>query len=115
MPLTCNYENVIINVLGGPLGRQLIGLINDGAPVVNTVPTIPPLINNTAPVYTADTDYTETIDGVVVTHLTTVAVQEFWEVTLSLLPKHVHALRGEGITHPKDLALFNSTEFEMVI
>ena len=78
-------------------------------------PVVPPLINNTVPVYTADTDYTETIDGAVVTHLTTAAVQQFWEVTLSLLPKHVHTLRGESITHPKDLALFNSTEFQSVI
>ena len=34
---------------------------------------------------------------------------------MSLLPKHIHALHGEGITHPKDLALFTSKEFESVI
>ena len=34
---------------------------------------------------------------------------------MSLLPKHIYALRGEGITHPKDLAQFTSTEFESVI
>ena len=78
-------------------------------------PVAPPLINNTAPVYTADTDYVEIINGLPVTCLTIAAVQGFWEVTMSLLPKHIHALRGEGITHPKDLALFTSKEFESVI
>ena len=34
---------------------------------------------------------------------------------MSNLPKHVHALLGEGITHPKDLALFNSMEFELAV
>jgi len=67
------------------------------------------------PVYTADTDYTETIGGVVVTHLTTAAVRQFLEVTLSLLPKYMHAVDSEGVTHPKDLAQFSCTEFEMVI
>ena len=115
MALTHNQENRIIAALGGPVGRQLIGVLNADQAAGNAGPAIPLLINNTQLIYTVDTDYTETIDGVVVTHLTTVAVQEFWEVTLSLLPKHVHALRGEGITQPKDLTLFNSTEFEMVI
>ena len=50
-----------------------------------------------------------------VIQLTTAAVQKFWEVTLSLAPKHINALRAEGINHPKDLAQFNSKEFEMVI
>ena len=115
MLLTRNHENLIINVLGGPVGRQLIGLLNAGAPVANAQPVVPPLINNAAPVYIADTDYADTINGVAVTHLTIAAVQEFWEVTMSLLPKHIHALRGEGITHPKDLAQFTSTKFESVI
>ena len=34
---------------------------------------------------------------------------------MTLAPKHIHALREEGITHPKDLAQFTSKEFEMVI
>ena len=114
MLLTRNHENLIINVLGGPVGRQLIGLLNAGAPVANAQPVVPPLINNAAPVYIANTNYADTINGVAVTHLTITAVQEFWELTMSLLPKHIHALRGEGITHPKDLAQFNSTEFESV-
>ena len=36
-------------------------------------------------------------------------------MTLSLAPKHINALRDDGITHPKDLAQFNSKEFDMVI
>ena len=118
MPLTRAQENVVIAALPGPVGRQLIAMLNAGVPVANAGlagPVVPPLINNIAPVYTADTDYADTINGVVVTYLTIAAVQEFWEVTMSLLPKHIHALRGEGITHPKDLAQFTSTEFESVI
>ena len=94
---------------------MLIDTINAQNQGKNAGPAVSPLVNNTQPIYTADADYIETIDGVLVTHLTIQVVQEFWEVTLSLLPKNVHALRGEGITHPKDLALFNSTEFESVI
>ena len=73
------------------------------------------MVDHSQPTYVADTDYTETINGVIVTYLTTAAVRTFWEVTLSLAPKHINALRGEGITHPKDLAQFNSKEFDMVI
>ena len=113
--ITHNQGNEIVDILGEPIGRRLIGVLNTGVTGGNAGPVIPPLINNTATVYTADTNYTKTINGIVVTHLTIAAVQEFWEVTLSLLPKHVPTLRGEGITHPKDLALFKSTEFEMVI
>ena len=115
MPLTRAQENVVIGALAGPVGRQLIAMLNAGVPVANAGPAVPPLINNTAPVYIADTNYTDTINGVAVTHLTVAAVQEFWELAMSLLPKNIHALRGEGITHPKDLAQFNSTEFESVI
>ena len=114
--ITRNQGNEVINILGAPLGPRLIGMMNQVDAAGRIVgPVVPPLINNTAPVYTADTDYTETVGSVVVTHLTTATVQQFWEVTLSLLPKHVHTLRGEGITHLKYLVLFNSTEFEMVI
>ena len=78
-------------------------------------PVAPPLTNHTQPTYVADTDYSETIDGVLVTYLTVVTVQKFWEVTLFLLPKHINALRDKGVTHPKDLAQFNIKEFDMVI
>ena len=56
-----------------------------------------------------------TIDGVLIMYLTTVAGQNFWEVTLSLVSKHINALCAEGITHPKYLAQFNIKEFESVI
>ena len=78
-------------------------------------PAVPPLINHTPPTYIADANYSETIDGVLVIYLTTTAIQNFWEVTLSLAPKHINALRAEEITHSKDLLQFNSKEFEMVI
>ena len=51
MPLTRNQENVVINALPGPVGRQLIVLLNGGVPVANAGPVgpvAPPLINNTA-------------------------------------------------------------------
>ena len=76
---------------------------------------MPPLVNHTPPTYAADTNYSETIDGTLVTYLTVGAVCSFWEVTLALLPKHINALRDEGITHPKDLVQFTSKEFDMVI
>ena len=34
---------------------------------------------------------------------------------MSLEPKHVNALREEGVTHPIDLAMFDSKDFESVI
>ena len=63
-----------------------------------------PLVNDTLPTYVADADYSETIDGVLVTYLTIAAVQNFWEVTQSLAPKYINALRAEGITYPEYLA-----------
>ena len=102
----------MINALGAPVARQIIDLLNAQGP---TGPVVPPLVNHTQPTYVADTDYTETIDGVLVTYLTNAAVKAFWEVCLSFAPKHINALRGEGITCPKDLAQFNTKEFESVI
>ena len=118
MPLTRNQENIVIGALPGPVGRQLIALLNQGggaAANANAGPVVPPLINNSTPVYTAAADYVETIGGVATTHLDIASVKHFWEVTMSLQPKHIHALRGKGITHPRDLALFTSTEFDSVI
>ena len=77
--------------------------------------TVQPIVNNTQPIYAANNDYNEAIDGVLVQHLTVATVQAFFETILTFLPKHVHALRKEGITHPHDLAQFGSTEFEAVI
>ena len=72
-------------------------------------------INNTQPTYTTHSDYSETIDGQQVVHLTVAAVQAFFEVTMSLDSKHVNALREEGITHLIDLAMFDSKEFDSII
>ena len=72
-------------------------------------------INNTQPTYVAGADYTEMIDGVQVVHLTVNAVKSFFENTMSLEPKHVNALREEGITHLIDLTMLDSKDFESVI
>ena len=72
-------------------------------------------LNNAQPTYVAGADYIETIDGVQVVHLTVNAVRAFFETTMSLEPKHVNALREEGVTHPIDLAMFDSKDFESVI
>ena len=74
-----------------------------------------PVVNNAQPIYAANNDYDEAIDGVIVQHLTVNAVQTYFETTLTLAPKHIYALREEGITHPHNLAQFTSTEFEAVI
>ena len=91
----------MIAALGAPVAQRLIDLLNTQGP---TGAVFPPLVNHTQPTYVADTDYTETNNGVLVAYLTTAAVQNFWEVTLFLALKHVNALRGEGITHPRVLA-----------
>ena len=111
--LTRNQETGIETALGSLVAQQLIDLLN--AAQRPTAPVVPPLVNHTPPTYAADTDYSETIDGAQVTYLTVGAVRSFWEVTLALAPKHINALRDEGITHPKDLAQFTSKEFDMVI
>ena len=77
MPLTRAQENVDTGALPGPVGRQLIAMLNGGGRVANAGPVgpvAPPLVNNTAPTYTADTDYVEIINGVPVTHLTIATV-----------------------------------------
>ena len=112
MPITRGDEAVIVTALGAQVMQMFIDLLKAQGPPGSVAS---PLVNHTQPTYAADIDYSETVDGVLVTYLTVVAVQEFWEVTLSLLPKHINALRDEGITHPKDLAQFTSKEFDMVI
>ena len=46
------------------------------------------------------TDYYETINGNTTWFLTVPRVTAFWEVVMGLVPKHINALRDEGITHP---------------
>ena len=113
--LNWNQETAIEAALGVATRRILIDQMNAVTQAPPGGPPGQPLINNTAPTYVAAPDYAETINGVQVTYLTVGAVQTFFETTLTLAPKHIHALREEGITHPKDLAQFTSKEFEMVI
>ena len=61
----------MIAALGSPVAQRLIDLLNTQGP--NGL-VVPPLVNHTQPTYVADTDYTETIDGVLVTYLTTTAI-----------------------------------------
>ena len=98
MPLTRNQRDGIIAALGASVAQQLISLLDAQGPAAG--PVVPSLINNNPPVYAADTNYTKTIDGVNVIHLTVNAIKTFWGVTLSLLPKHIHLLQEEGITYP---------------
>ena len=99
--LSRTQEAAIVTALGALVASMLIALMNAQGP---TAQVVPPLVNHTPPTFAAHIDYSETVNGALVTYLTVVAVQDFWEVTLSLLPKHIHALRDEGITHPMDLA-----------
>ena len=113
--LNRNQETAIEAALGIATGRILIAQMNAAAQAPPGGPPGQPLVNNTPPTYVAAPDYAETIDGMRVTYLTVGAVQTFLETTMTLAPKHINALREEGITHPKDLAQFTSKEFEMVI
>ena len=72
-------------------------------------------INNTTPTYVAKIDHYETINRTTTWFLNVTKVQVFWEVTMGLAPKHIHALRDEAITHPRDLASFDSGDFYSVI
>ena len=112
--LNRNQETAIEAALGHAAGQALIVALN-AAQLAPVPPPGPPLVNHAAPTYVAAPDYSETVDGALVTYLTVGAVQTFLEVTMTLAPKHIHALRDEGITHPIDLAQFTSKEFEMVI
>ena len=116
MPVfTRNQITAIESALGPSTAATLIAQMNANALGQPGAPPGPPLVNHTAPSYNVAPDYAETINGVLVTYLTVGAVQTFLETTMTLAPKHIHALREEGITHPKDLAQFTSKEFEMVI
>ena len=110
--LTRNQETQMRTALGAQVAQRLLDLLNGqgGAGLV-----VPPLVNHTPPTYVTDANYSEAIDGVLVIYLPTAAVQNFWEVTLSLAPKHINVLCAERITHPKELVQFNSKEFDMVI
>ena len=107
--ITRDMERDLINTLGRPMTSMVIANLRAAQRPAG------PVVNNTQPVYVANNDYDEAIDGAVVQHLTVNAVQTYFEITLALTPKHIHALREEGITHPHDLAQFTSTEFEVAV
>ena len=107
--ITRDMERDLITALGRPMASMVIANLRAAQRPAG------PVVNNTQPVYVANNNYDEAIDGAVVQHLTVNAVQTYFETTLTLAPKHIHALRDEGITHPHDLAQFTSTEFENVI
>ena len=98
-------ERDLITAVGRPMVMMLIANLRAG----NNQRLTGPVVNNTQPLYAANLDYDEAIDGVIVQHLTVAAVQLLFDTTLALLPKYVNALREEGIVHPHDLAQFTST------
>ena len=107
--ITQDMEQDLIAALGRPVASMVL------ANLWALQRPAGPVVNNIQPVYVANNDYDEAIDGAVVQHLTVNAVQMYFDTTLTLAPKHINALRDEGITHPHDLAQFTSTEFENVI
>ena len=68
---------------------------------VNAQRPLGPVVNNTQPIYAANNDYDEAIDGVLVQHLTVAAVQAFFETVLSLSYKCTFMLyeMKESLTH----------------
>ena len=107
--ITRDQERDLITALGRPMAVMILASLRAGQRPVG------PVVNNLQPVYAANNNYNEAIDGVIVQHLTVNAVQTYFETTFALSAKHIHALREEGITHPHNLAQFTSTEFEAVI
>ena len=76
--LTRNQENSLIIALGRPVAQILIDTINTWNQGGNKQRgAAPPLVKKTQPIYVADNDYVETIDGMIVTHLTVEAVKLF--------------------------------------
>ena len=74
MPLTCDQENQIFAALGALVAQQLIDWLNAQG---SAGPVVLPLINHTQPMYIADTNYTDTIDDMLVTYLIIVAMITF--------------------------------------
>ena len=89
------------------LGKAIIDMVDVGVSIND--------INNTTPTYVAKMDYFKTTNGITIWLLTLTNVQAFWEVTMGLEPKHINALRDKAITHPRDLANFDSGNFDSVI
>ena len=107
--LTNQQKELLKTKLGDEaLAKAIINMVDAG---VNTNG-----INNTTPKYIDMTDYYNTkANGNTTWFLTVPNVQAFWEKTMGLAPKHTNALRDKGITHPRDLANFDSDNFDSVI
>ena len=106
--MTTTQKELLKTKLGDDdLAKVIIDMVNAG---ISTS-----WINNSTPTYVAMTDYFETIDGNTTTYLTTVEVKAFFEIVMGLVPKHINALRDNVITHPRDLANFDSDNFDSVI
>ena len=91
----------------GDLARAIIDMVDAGVSTNG--------INTTTPTYVAKTDYFETTNRITTWLLPIMNVQPFWEVPVGLAPKYTNALRDKAITHPRDLANFDSGDFDSVI
>ena len=106
--LTRTQKELLKTKLGeNTLATAIIDMVDAG---VNTNG-----VNNTAPVYVAMTDYYGTKNGHTTWFLTVTRFTAFWEVVMGLAPKHINFLRDKRITHPQDLANFDSDNFDSVI
>ena len=63
-------ERDLISALGSPMAMMIIDQLHAGILQLAAQPTV----NNTQPIYAANNDYDEAIDGVIVQHLTVAAV-----------------------------------------
>ena len=106
--LTTQQKELLKTKLGDEaLAKAIINMLDAG---INTNGI------NTTPKYVAMTDYYETkVNRTTTWFLTVPNVQAFWEKTMGLAPKHINALRDKAITHPRDLANFDSGDFDSVI
>ena len=63
-------ERDLVTALGRPMAMMILANLCVGV----QHSAAGPVVNNTQPVYAADNNYNEAIDGVIVQHLTVVAV-----------------------------------------
>ena len=78
--ITRDMERDLIAALGRPMASMVLTNLQAAQRPAG------PVVNNTQPVYVANNDYDEAIDGAVVQHLTVNAAQAYFETTLALAP-----------------------------
>ena len=106
--LTTQQKELLKTKLGDDdLAKVIIDMVDTGVSTND--------INNTTPTYVAKTDCFETMNGNATWFLTVQNLKTFWEVTMGLAQRNINALRDKGITHPRDLANFDSGDFDSVI